>query len=70
MDYIFQQDGAIRIAIGATGIDATKGVDSFSTADSTAADDTRYGSLIAPNLLAPSHDHFFSISGWISISTV
>ena len=58
MDYIFQQDGAIRIAIGATGIDAVKGVDSSSLSDESAVNDTMYGSLIAPNLLAPFHDHF------------
>lgn len=60
MDYIFQQDGAMRISIGATGIDATKGGDSSTLKDPTAANETRHGSLIAPNLLAPFHDHFFN----------
>jgi primary-amine oxidase len=60
IDYIFQQDGTIRIAVGATGIDSVKGVAAKSMKDPTAADDTRYGTLIAPNLVAPMHSHFFN----------
>jgi primary-amine oxidase len=60
VDYIFQQDGTIRIALGATGLDAVKGVRSQSMADASAARDTRYGSLIAPGLVAPNHDHYFN----------
>lgn len=60
VDYIFRQDGTIRIAIGATGIDATKGVASQSMKDATAAADTRWGTLIAPGLVAPYHSHYFN----------
>ena len=60
VDYIFRQDGSIRIAVGATGIDATKGVASQSIKDATAAADTRHGSLIAPGLVAPFHSHYFN----------
>ncbi len=60
VDYIFRQDGTIRIAIGATGIDATKGVASQSMKDPTAAADTRWGTLIAPGLVAPYHSHYFN----------
>jgi primary-amine oxidase len=60
VDYIFRQDGSIRIAIGATGIDATKGVASQSMKDATAAADTRAGTLIAPGLVAPFHSHYFN----------
>ncbi|HTU64283.1 MAG TPA: hypothetical protein VMF89_37715, partial [Polyangiales bacterium] len=60
IDYVFQQDGTIRIMIGATGLDAVKGVAATSMSSATAAADTRYGTLIAPNLVAPNHDHFFS----------
>jgi len=60
VDYIFRQDGSIRIAIGATGIDATKGVASQSMKDATAAADTRWGTLIAPGLVAPYHSHYFN----------
>jgi primary-amine oxidase len=60
IDYVFQQDGTIRVAVGATGIDAVKGVASRSMKEPTAAADTRYGTLIAPNLVAPMHSHFFN----------
>ena len=60
VDYVFRQDGSIRIAIGATGIDATKGVASQSMKDATAAADTRHGTLIAPGLVAPFHSHYFN----------
>jgi primary-amine oxidase len=60
VDYIFHQDGSIRVAVGATGIDATKGVASQSMKDKTAAADTRHGTLIAPGLVAPFHSHYFN----------
>ncbi len=60
IDYVFQQDGKIRVMVGSTGIDAVKGVASTSMDDDTAAEDTRYGTLIAPYLVAPNHDHYFN----------
>jgi len=60
IDYVFEQDGTIRVAVGATGIDAVKGVASKSMKDVSAADDTRHGTLIAPNVVAPFHSHFFN----------
>lgn len=60
VDYIFQKDGTIRIAIGATGLDATKGATAATMMDATAEADTMYGTLISPNLVAPFHSHFFS----------
>jgi primary-amine oxidase len=57
---VFQQDGTIRVAVGATGIDAVKGVASKSMKDATAERDTRYGTLIAPNVVAPMHSHYFN----------
>ncbi len=60
LDYVFQQDGSIRIMVGSTGLDAVKGVAARSMADPSAAADTAWGSLIAPNLVAPNHDHFFN----------
>ena len=60
IDYRFRQNGEILIKIGATGQDAVKGVASTSMQDSTAAADTAYGTLVAPNLVAPFHDHYFN----------
>lgn len=60
IDYRFQQSGQMEIKIGATGLDAVKGVASTSMDDPTAAEDTKYGTLIAPNLVAPFHDHYFN----------
>jgi primary-amine oxidase len=60
IDYRLQQDGQIRLMIGATGLDAVKGVQSTSMNDKTAADDTAHGTLIAPNLVAANHDHYFN----------
>ncbi|PKP73032.1 MAG: tyramine oxidase [Alphaproteobacteria bacterium HGW-Alphaproteobacteria-6] len=60
IDYRLHQHGEMHIMIGATGLDAVKGVASTSLADPTAAEDTRYGTLIAPNLVAANHDHYFN----------
>jgi primary-amine oxidase len=60
VDYVFHRDGSIRVAVGATGIDAVKGVASKSMKDATAEADTRYGTLIAPGLVAPFHSHYFN----------
>lgn len=59
-DYIFQQDGRIRIRLISTGIDATKGVFSASLDDPRAAAETQTGTLIAPYRVGINHDHFFS----------
>ena len=60
IDYRFRQNGAISIDIGSTGQDAVKGVASASMEDATAAADTAHGALVAPNLVAPFHDHYFN----------
>jgi len=59
-DYVFQQDGRLRIRLVATGIDAVKGVFARTLQDPTAAEVTAVGTLIAPNRLGVNHDHFFS----------
>ncbi len=60
IDYVFHQDGRIDIKVGATGIDAVKGTAVQSMDDPGAAEATRYGTLIAPGLVAPNHDHYFN----------
>jgi primary-amine oxidase len=59
-DWIFTDAAEIEARVGATGIDALKGVPSRNMTDASAADDTRYGTLVAPNLVAVHHDHYFN----------
>jgi primary-amine oxidase len=57
-DWIFHQDGTLETKVELTGIMSVKG-----TAETTAAHDGRhdpYGHLVAKNLLAVHHQHFFS----------
>ena len=60
IDWVLTQAGAVRIDVGATGIDDVKGVAARTMADLSAARDTAYGALVAPNLVAVNHDHFLS----------
>ncbi len=59
-DWIFNDAAEIEVRVGATGIDALKGVASRRMGDASAADDTRYGTLVAPNIVAVNHDHYFN----------
>ena len=59
-DYVFQQDGRLRIRLISTGIDAAKGIFSANLADPRAASEVVTGTLIAPYRLGVNHDHFFS----------
>lgn len=60
VDFVLDQAGEITGRVGATGIVSMKGVPATSMADATAAADTATGTLVAPNLVAVSHDHFLS----------
>ncbi len=60
IDYVFNQKGEIAVRVGATGIDSVKGVLSKTLSDPTAAADTAYGTLVAPNLVAINHDHYIN----------
>ncbi len=70
MDWVFQQDGTIRVAVGATGVVETKSVKETTA---TGTDDPpmtggtdgmstalRHATLVAPNIAAVNHDHYFS----------
>jgi primary-amine oxidase len=59
-DWIFNDAAEIEVRVGATGIDALKGVAARRMSDASAATDTRYGTLVAPNLVAVNHDHYFN----------
>jgi primary-amine oxidase len=62
LDWVFQQDGTIRVAVGATGIVETKAVKEEKIADPMGGPGSHpeYGTLVEPNLVAVNHDHYFS----------
>ncbi len=60
LDWVFTQAADIKLRLGATGILAIKGVETKSMKDSTAKHDTKFGTLVAENSVAPNHDHYFS----------
>ena len=59
-DWVFQQNGSIRVRVGATGFDQTMAVNSRSAADDPKGEASRYGRFIAENNVGIDHDHFFS----------
>jgi primary-amine oxidase len=60
-DWIFQQDGSIHVAAGATGIIEIRPVAADRVAGIHGSDDLeKYGQLVAKNTLGVNHDHFFS----------
>lgn len=60
VDWIFQQNGTIRVRVGATGYDEIKSVKSRTSAEDADGEANRYGRFIAENTVAVDHDHFFS----------
>jgi primary-amine oxidase len=60
IDWVLTEAGALRIDVGATGIDETKGVAARTMADPSAERDAANGALVAANLVAVNHDHFLS----------
>ena len=60
IDWIFSQNGVIRVEVGLTGIDAAKGVRSGTQSDPMGPSDTQFGTLVAPNLVAINHSHHFN----------
>jgi len=62
LDWVFQQDGTIRVAVGATGIVETKAAKETVAAHTMGDGSSKpeHGTLVAPNLLAINHDHYFS----------
>jgi primary-amine oxidase len=59
-DWVFQQNGAIRVRVGATGVDNISAVKSRTAAEDATGQDGRYGRFIAENTVGINHDHFFS----------
>ncbi|WP_171304542.1 primary-amine oxidase [Acinetobacter proteolyticus] len=59
-DWVLSQNGTIGINSGATGIEAVKGVKSKTMHDSTAKNDTKYGTLIDHNIVGTTHQHIYN----------
>ncbi|WP_119153226.1 primary-amine oxidase [Caldimonas tepidiphila] len=59
-DWVFSENGTIGINAGATGIEAVKGVKTRTMQDATAAEDTRYGTLIDHNIVGTTHQHIYN----------
>jgi primary-amine oxidase len=61
LDWRFQQDGSISVAVGSTGIIETKAVATEDAGSGVhAAHSDEYGHLVGENLVGVNHDHFFS----------
>ena len=59
-DWVFRQDGTIKVAVATTGVEQVKAVRSRTIADDTDSRDTAYGRMVAEHTVAINHDHFFS----------
>ncbi|MGW8282130.1 MAG: copper amine oxidase, partial [Gemmatimonadota bacterium] len=61
-DWVFEQNGSIRVGVGATGIAEAKPVVE-SDAQARPTGETRadaYGRFVAPHIVAVNHDHYFN----------
>jgi len=58
-DWIFQQNGAIRVRVGSTGIDQVKSVSGRLVRDGADDPATAFGRYVAPHTVAVNHDHYF-----------
>jgi primary-amine oxidase len=67
-DWVFQQDGAIRVAVGATGIAEAKSTavptadaqPAISSGDSSPEPADAYGRFVDKHIVAVNHDHYFN----------
>ncbi len=59
-DWVFKQDGGIRVNLAATGIDQVMTVEAESAATDEGDADDRYGRFVAPYTVALNHSHFFN----------
>ena len=60
VDYVFSPKGEIRIEVGATGMDAVKGIAAARMTDPGAAEEAATGMLVAPGRVGVWHDHYIS----------
>ena len=59
-DWVFRQDGTIKVAVGVTGVEQVKAVRSRTIEDDKSGHDTKFGHMVAEHTVAVNHDHFFS----------
>ncbi len=59
-DWTFQQDGTIRVGVGASGIEQVKAVASRTANDDGGDADSAYGRFVSEHTVAINHDHFFN----------
>lgn len=61
-DWIFQQDGSIKVLVGATGIAEAKSSKQKNSTSGSTQDNPgdAYGRFVDPNVVAVNHDHYFS----------
>jgi primary-amine oxidase len=60
VNYIFKQDGSIEVDLALTGIMLAKGVKEKTVSANHHSTNGATGHLVAPNIAAPNHQHFFS----------
>jgi len=60
LDWRFEQDGSLHVAVGATGIIEARQVDQEKSSGHGHDSVEQYGQLVAKNTLGVDHDHFFS----------
>jgi primary-amine oxidase len=64
LDWRFEQDGSVRVALGATGIIETKAVKAKNAGDHAmggmAGAPDEFGQFVGENTVGVNHDHFFS----------
>lgn len=59
-DWSFQQDGTIRVGVGASGMEQIKAVAPRTATDDGADAARRYGRFVDEHMVAINHDHFFN----------
>lgn len=59
-DWVFGENGTIGINAGATGIEAIKAVPTRTMRDATAAEDTRFGTLLDHHIVGATHQHIYN----------
>ncbi|MFC4779245.1 primary-amine oxidase [Paenibacillus sp. GCM10023252] len=60
LDWVFLQNGSVKIMAGATGLAQVKAAKAKNMDDPTAKKETRNGKLVDENIVAPTHQHIFS----------